>query len=182
MKSHVLILATLASACGGDVRLNSGLEQTTKVEDLDASEVASFCASLRMAVAELDRVAQNGSCKISAVIETISPGNEEGGVDACEATFERCLAEDPEPSQGDCDLITSDCSATVAEVETCIDDKLSEQRRFWDYYEGRSCLQVLSGEPDDDFVRQSLPMSCKTLRAKCPNVLLGTDTLLFCAG
>jgi hypothetical protein len=133
----------LAVACGGDASdggggpkgggsdttLDSGVSESKKLSELSADEQAKLCEAAQDLVSSstFQKDMKEFSCKLEGVTATLmAEGDSDADLqEACKAAYDECMAEpaDDEPAES-CEYEETTCSATVGELETCMNDSL----------------------------------------------------------
>jgi len=138
LTSIAILLTTmsLAGCKGGGGGVNSGVDSTKTGEELSEEEIAKLCeATADYVTSELDT--KDGACRMVAfpaafVAYALGGGDEDAMREACTEAYEECLEEDEEQEETvqceDTPESISDCEATVAEYETCVEDRVAEMK------------------------------------------------------
>jgi hypothetical protein len=131
----------LAVACGGgddgddegggsDTTLDSGVSESKKLSELSADEQAKLCEAAQDLVSSssLQKDMKEFSCKLEGVTATLMMAEGDSDADrqeACKAAYDECMAEpaEDEPAES-CEFEETTCSATVGELESCMNDSL----------------------------------------------------------
>lgn len=120
-------VALLSTACSG---FNSGLPSGTAMQDLSNAQVLQFCErSLDYLNRRLDqRTRQRVQCYYTGMGAASGASDPQG---ACQDAFDSCMNEDPDEIHFECDDSPMPCTATVAEVEQCIQDTVRASNDFF---------------------------------------------------
>ena len=140
----VIIGGLALLACGGDgdpPTFSTGLDSTTNVSELSASEAFGICEQS----AELLQTFYQDLVSDKTVLCTVA-GVLAGDESTCQMVVDVCLETDLEGSptpeiEADCEMSAdlSDCDVTVGEVETCFNAQLA---LFNDAFRGLDCSQA----------------------------------------
>jgi hypothetical protein len=175
-KRIALLLATpaFAIACSSEPEVNSGLDGSKQVGSLTEAERKTLCDAAASAAGSVAEDAKAGSCRLAGVVAASFGG---GGEAACEAAVTACEDAEPQPAEGgdDCSINTTDCTATVAEVEDCLNAQLSVTKDFLETVGSKSCGELLDPAQVMSIAQPTTPAECTALAAKCPGIG-GTDT------
>ncbi|CAN0599118.1 unnamed protein product, partial [Laminaria digitata] len=111
--------------CSSDVTFTSGIDGTKQVSDVSMDEAKSICEAASETAEEFFEANQDGFCAFGAAIAG-SFGSIGGGDPAvlCEAALAECKSATPTTETTTCnaEAVAANCSATVAELETCYND------------------------------------------------------------
>ncbi|MEZ4385841.1 MAG: hypothetical protein R3A79_31270 [Nannocystaceae bacterium] len=142
-------------ACGP-----TGLSGGKQLNELDADDRQKACENLEDYYAkEIDEDTEHRfACAFVALFTT--------SVDECEVAYEGCLSQPlmtEETDENACEVTDeTNCTATVAEYEDCVDEQIADLRDFADSF---SCQAAVNGEITLD--AEPGP-ACKAVAEKCP--------------
>ncbi len=134
MSALVSMAAVGCSSSDGDGRIDSSVNESAVASDLTPEETQEVCSAaadyfaMKFPAAEL--------CKAAGLSAYITAGIAgEDPVEGCQAAVDSCI-EDDEAPQISCveedETVSSDCSATVGELETCLADTIDRQAEAWE--------------------------------------------------
>lgn len=167
-----------AVACGGDIKLNSGVDGNKKLSEFDAQDISSYCTAAADVAQKFAENNKDGICKFAGALTGALTGGNADPVAVCETQVALCDMGPVETSTaGDCELMDSTCDATAAEVEECFNASIAESERVFGEFAKRSCSELLMPEPDDTVEDIKEPPSCVALEAKCPELDFGFSGL-----
>lgn len=185
----VFLISLAAVACDRGSSEIAGIDSSTELSALTDEQSDAFCGHLQGAfdASQADEELQKAGCLLGGVMSSMFAGveDDEARAEVCQSTFDECMAEEVE-EQDSSDEICPDaddraeCSATIAEVDQCIQGMLD-----W----GFSSLKSLSDHTCADLVTEEgvekveaamenlqslgegLPEieACTALREKCPD-------------
>lgn len=173
----VLGMAMTTVACsddgdGGGGNFSSGVSGTKKVGELSPTEVKTFCDAAEKTLTSDGFRAP--TCKLLAVVAAASAG--EGDLKTpCKMAYDECIKE-PSDDSAMCEAPPSTCTATVGEIEACLNDT----QKLLNTIAGKlpscdnltqSSLEML----DEDSFDFDEPASCKSVQAKCPGYIDDAD-------
>ena len=161
-----LLLSLALGGCsnGG---YDSGVDDSRPFDAISDAEARTACENLaRYIEANIPDARQlELTCTVQALGATTTP-------EACRESVQTCLGGDPDPFLGDlgCEgtMATTDCSATVREVEQCITADLSQ---VFDQLDRVSC--DIAGDLDalqDLMTSPPTPAECTSLADECPQL------------
>jgi hypothetical protein len=161
--------------------IDTGLPEEAPLDSVTPQQYADACERLRASVRSRlgpDR-AVRGVCEVYAGALTDDPDQCRSGADTCEANTNAGDPPEPVPSREALDFTTFECgntdtlegcSATVGELETCLDDRMSAIEEVLD---GNSCENAASVSLATAIslagVGTTLPPSCSRLE-QCPGL------------
>ncbi len=176
----LLMMAPLV-ACGDDSDGGGGSDQSsdlfeadidasddTPVDELEESDTEALCAQLEDAGETLEQeLGEDGLKRLTCTAFAVLLGGG-GNEAACEAAVEECMAseegfEPDEEEEFECSEV-EDCSATVAEMEACINDSINATRALVNGLTCANALERLQGA-------EEAPASCQAIEDKCPGIL-----------
>jgi hypothetical protein len=172
-----LLFALGVAGCGSDSRgttLETGVSGDKPLNTLSQDEATKVCKSVgdwsKRAFSE--EKLKEIPCKLTAALFGALAGDAEQARMACTQTYNSCLQQPAMPSQQEstCGMVDSNCTATVAEMEAC----LNELPKAFDDFAAAlpSCDALGSGMMSMPFNLESLnPPACKTFESKCPGGL-----------
>lgn len=149
-------------------KVDSGAPDNTPASDLTDDQVAAFCDSLGKAAQDvIGADAKKATCGLAAYVATAFSGAM--GAEAamvCKSSYDECLAE-PDETDEECTKPSDSCTATVGELEACMNDTLTQAKA------------ALVGLPNCDDLGKEIelpaegesPASCKVVEQKCPEAL-----------
>lgn len=166
--------------CSSDVTFTSGIDGTKKVSDVSMDEAKSICEAASETAEEFFEANKDGFCAFGAAL-TGSLGAGFGGGDAvalCEVALAECKSATPTTETTTCnaEAVAANCSATVAELETCYNDSLDTLSTFFGELAGKSCSELTSESTNVSF-DFSNPASCTALAEKCPDLGIGIPSV-----
>jgi hypothetical protein len=170
----------LLSACGGQTKdsttFSSGLPPEQSLSDLNQGDKGRVCSSLVGYLQDNKDLLCKITGYLSASLDT-SFGIAMADADVqskCAESLAKCESDQPFATPSACKPldISSDCSATVREYESCLTEELTQIR---DYASGLpTCSQLTAASFDaqatthTDKVVIGRGPACKALQARCP--------------
>ena len=155
--------------------VNLGVDKTKPVNQLTPTELTQAFKELEASSDRLTEQTQPKLCRVVGVIAAL--GAEQSAADVCNQAVAACLAPSmPDAGAGPAsdDMCTAQptCSATVGEVEKCMNDMLTTVNAYLDLWP--TCASAAAGmgsipTPPGD------PVSCSSIRSKCPDLPSFTD-------
>lgn len=162
-KLFLVGFAMAVAACGGDdgggSGFSTGVSGSKKLDQLSASETQQLCSDLEEWGQE---VVENGRPKLCRIAGIFAEDEAQ-----CEMLVQECINEPDEPTPGMCEA-PDNCSATVAEVQKCLDDAVVEFNKLLDQFP--TCKQIASGMASVPVSQPQQPASCKAIESTCPDV------------
>jgi hypothetical protein len=179
-KSMIVSVGLLLGACGGSGgstprSLSSGLDSGKVASSLSAAEQNTLCTRANEYFMSL--LSKEDTCKMAGLLGAALSGGDSSlseAKSACSGMYNLCMqgAEekvDNTKTLNDCTKGLSDCSATVGEIETCLNDSGAATKAAM--AELPSCSQITEATLNSTFTPASTePASCKSLQTKCPNL------------
>ena len=114
-----------ADGGGGDSSgaptLALGLDDSKLLVDLTDDERAAACEALEQA--DVVAIQQEFGCALLAVV-SVGFGGEPWSAEACQASYDDCIASDGGVSECNWDTLLPDCTGTVADYEACVQSSL----------------------------------------------------------
>ena len=178
------LAAVTAVACGGSDdggkggssapgKVESGAPASTPATQLTDAQVKSFCDSASQAAAATleSGEARQAMCGFSGYF-VASLGAASGGGDpaaTCKMVYDECLKAPAETTQSECTKPSSTCTATVGEIETCLNDSMAQLQQMLKTLPG--CDDVGKDVQDPMLGMGETPPSCQVVEEKCPEVL-----------
>lgn len=173
----VSMAAVGCSGSDGDGRIDSSLDEGAVASDLTSEETQQFCFAAADYFAQ--KFPASESCKAVGLTAYVAAGFAgDDPVEGCQAAVDSCIEED-EGFDIECvdegETVSSDCSATVGELETCLADTVDRQVDAWDGLGIPDCDGVeeflkdadVSGFEDSLEIQPSDIESCKGLDDAC---------------
>lgn len=179
------LAAVAAVACGGSDeggkgggsttpgKVESGAPASTPANQLTDAQVKSFCDSASQAFGATlsSGEAQQGLCGFSAYF-VASLGSASGGGDpaaTCKMVYDECLKTPPQSTQEECTKPSATCTATVGEIEACLNDSMAQLQQMLKSLPG--CDDVGTQVEDPMLGTGEQPASCQVVQQKCPEAL-----------
>lgn len=164
LSALVLALSLGLAACGdddgdgGDGGDGGGgsVDSGKQLSELSGDEANALCSSIEAGV-DLD-AAQRLSCAFAAAFSSMDEAS-------CQTAFDACLAEPFEAEESDCPVeneIDDSCTATVAELEACVDEVNAALKSVADGFSCAEELDLTALEPGE---------ACTAFDEKCPGVI-----------
>lgn len=178
-RAVVSLGALLALACSGDDdgagSGGSGLPADQPVSELTEAELQQLCSSMGEGAA----VRMADVCKMTglmaAALEAAFAGTADVAAlrETCRSTREQCLASDPEPATTtESCTVPANCTATVGEVEACVDASAAQARQA--YAAMPSCESLEASDLDGTSTTTetaTTPPACAALETTCPGMV-----------
>jgi hypothetical protein len=175
--SLVLIAGLLLGACGGDdsnAKFSSGLDPSKTPATLSPAERAALCGKVDSFLPSV--MSKADLCKISGMMGAMFGMMGGGDLKAlCTAAYDACMNEPTEPTDPSdtesCSQGMSTCTATIGEIETCLNDIASTTQA--EMAKIPSCSQITASSLTSVATSTSTstnPASCTALEAKCPDM------------
>ncbi|HEY8377485.1 MAG TPA: hypothetical protein VIK91_13410 [Nannocystis sp.] len=166
-----LLLASPACKEGekSDEAAISGLpDEDRKVSDLTVKERQQLCDTTtdyrRREIS--DEEIRRARCSFEGAFVAVALGG--GDVDACVAARDECLAK-PMPIAGEepprCDFEGKRCTATVGEVEACIEEYVTATQAF---FEALDCVRLVSEAGKLEAPEFEHGEACRRIERSCP--------------
>jgi hypothetical protein len=174
--SLVMVAGLLLAACDGSSHSNfsTGMDSGKTPASMSPADRATLCTKVESFLPTL--MSKADMCKLSGMMGAML-GMGGGDLKAlCTAAYDACMKEpdDPVETTGDtasCSQGMSTCTATVGEIESCMNDLDAMMRA--EMAKIPSCSQLTLS----DFTATSTttetttsPASCTALEAKCPDM------------
>lgn len=181
------LVAFSAVACGGSsddggkssTTVNTSIPEDTKGSELTQAQTDELCDAAE-AVAE----ATFSESQIKPTMCGFAAWSQASAFNMpskCQDFYNECLKEPVESSgdppvteEGQCTKPSSTCTATVGEIEKCINDSFAQAKAMFAKFPG--CADVGEEFSLEDLGSQESPASCKVVEAKCPEALQTTPT------
>ncbi len=199
------LVVGLCSACGGDTdsdknknddqktTVDSGVPAETEIRDMTTEQEQQLCTEVQRVVTEelVPSEVQPAICgavgymaAVEGSVDSLGEGeavaDPSAAAELCQQAYEECMAQESdqvsEPIDPEnCDLSESECTATVGEIEAC----LNETNEKMDSLLGAlpSC-DDLEDEWNPALLVTAIPTSCLVLQEKCPEALGSASTSL----
>lgn len=153
-------LAAFVAACGGDddSGFQTSIDTGKSIDQLTSSESAQLCKDLTSWGEKAAKGLEPKFCKLVGVFAESKA--------ECEKSVKDCINAPSEPDDGGMCTPPTNCDATVAEVQKCLEDSIKALDGYLDEFP--SCAELASDsvmEPADP----GEPASCKTLEQRCPD-------------
>ena len=136
--------------------------------DMSGQEVATYCEERREFVETVATDTINEYfCIFEAAFEAALDDGDDP-VSVCEQAFAECMSGDPQTEVTECDIQSidrSDCDATVAQMNACIDEELEEIEQFVNDF---SCNLVDEEADEVEDVTDEPGPACQTVYDACP--------------
>lgn len=158
---------------GGNSTTTGGgdLPQDKPVNTLTDDEAKQLCEELQKDEAGLESF----SCKLSGILAVVFSGadTDAKAQAACKAAYDECVA-GLMTSTGSCDAgaVNGDCTATVAELEACMNDSKAAVEAASTQIPSCDTItlkDLMSGDTTPSM--EDSPASCKVIEMKCPGAL-----------
>lgn len=170
-----------AVACGSDdggkggsgtSKIESGAPASTPANQLSDSQVKAFCDSAAKAGAAAlgTQDAKQALCGFSGYfLATLASSSGGDGASACKTAYDECLKAPAETSTSTCEKPSATCTATIGEIEACLNDSMAQVSQILKSLPG--CDDV--GKPLDGAAptEDQSPASCQVVKQKCPEAL-----------
>jgi hypothetical protein len=174
------MLAVTAAACGSDdgdkggsgaSKIESGAPASTPANQLSDSQVKAFCDSAARAGAAAfgTQDAKQALCGFSGYFLSLASGGSGDAAGVCKMAYDECLKAPAETSTSTCEKPSATCTATIGEIEACLNDSMAQVSQMLEALPG--CDDV--GKPLDGAAptEQQSPASCQVVQQKCPEAL-----------
>jgi hypothetical protein len=160
-----LLLICFLAACGeGLPEASFPVEQTRPLSDLTSEERGLICEEIRQVYATA--ITKSEVCTLAGLAIKTDEGS---GEQQCSQVYKLCLDQEvtiPAPDW-ECGVLSTEqtrsCTATVSELEACVNDELRLMKQV---LSGLSCSSSL--ESLEDRLRE--PPSCQRLESQCPTL------------
>lgn len=158
-----------APSGGGGGRISSGVSPGERLDSLSSSEQDALCEATFEFLDSL--LGNSGFGQIDCIVNGLQVAAFEEGdpVEACEEFVEDCEPDSTELDfdSGNCMVdVESDCRATVADFEACLNDSVDALDQA---FSGISC--DFAGDPDAPVTPSAAtPASCARLDDLCPEI------------
>lgn len=173
-------LALAASACGdgGGGGFSSGVDSSKPLNKLSASESEKICkAGQEWVKTSLEPKLKEFGCKLdSAFASALSPDDASARA-ACKMAFDMCLKAPPsmDMQMSACSAAPSTCTATVGEVEACINEYPAAFDELNKAFPSCDMLTKASTTSAPKLTSLDQSPACKALQMKCPGYNSGLN-------
>ena len=169
----------LLGSCGGDdggaAPFQSGVDGNKSLGSLSDSEADKLCKAGEAWAENLfsDAELKSLSCKLGAFVGAAFSGAKTDAElrSTCTMLYDECQKQPaeppssmPEPSM--CEKFPTNCTATVAELETCLSDFGTAYKSAFQSVPG--CDSISASSMTSEPRETEEPASCKALEMKCP--------------
>ncbi len=152
----------------------AGVQPTDSVADLDDAQREAACGALATAFGDALSEAQilEFSCGLQGLI--FGGFSEQDPVGACRMVYDECRANPGELMLEDdedevCPLVEHpDCTATLQEIETCIEDGMQALTAFIDDFDCALAAEI--GDPDEMEDPEAGSAACASVEMQCPGL------------
>lgn len=146
---------------GGSGTFNTSVGSSKTIDKLSSAESAQFCKDAEAWADSFSKSIGPKFCKVAGLL-TDSKAE-------CEKTVSDCVKEVsvPDESTGMC-MPPENCTATVGEVEKCLNDTVTTLNSFLDKFP--TCAQIADGSGSVPLSEPAQPASCKAIEKTCPDV------------
>lgn len=170
-------------ACGADDGIDSGLPANTPGGELMPAEQRTLCeaAADYMASRVTDADWAGLQCTLDVFGEaTMMADDTAGQIAACNTLRSQCIADSDEKLGAVCDESQgwASCGATVAEIETCLEDTIDVLAGFAKDFNCDALDPARAMALQEKYAGAATgqrPASCDVVTAKCPEVFGGED-------
>ncbi len=182
-----LATVSVAIACsGGGGGSTGGSTLTTsappgkELTQLTTDEKKQYCTEVgRYFNAEMGPLTQKGRCLNEAARALRGITNEADLRSKCSSEYQACLAKGGTTADAfeldDCQNTTTTCTATVAEVNKCLEDYVALARAAGATIDSFCSRIQIDGGGVDTNVNNEPPASCKAISSKCPGIAGSQD-------
>ena len=173
-----LALAAAGATCGGDKSIfSSGIDKAAELGHLGASEVQKLCdAVTSWTTNQLAPELKELGCRAAALTASGLGGVGDAATKlaTCTTAFDQCMKQ-PTSSQsgqsgGNCSAPPATCTATVGELETCINAFEPLVQQYLTSFP--TCQQLGSGSVTLPTTQPQTPASCVSFQTKCQGLAL----------
>jgi hypothetical protein len=176
------LVAFSAVACGGSsddggkssTTVNTSIPAGTKGSDLTQAQTNELCDAAQ-AVAE----ASFSEAQIKPTMCGFAAWTQASALNMaskCQDFYNECLkapqessGDPPVEQTGECTKPSSSCTATVGEIEKCINDSFAQAKAMFAKFPG--CDDVGKAFSLEDLGNDESPASCKVVEEKCPEAV-----------
>ncbi len=179
------LAASALCGCGGESegsRVDTGLPESTALRDISSSDAISACENIRGAIQQEVGVEQTvrKACELFGAALTDT-------TDACQTQAASCVSQtndgtNPLFSREDLDFAAvlecngdtsayTDCEVTVAELEGCMDARLTQVEELFAQFSCGNAATIDSSDAQGFIAQLSereAPAACQRLQAECP--------------
>jgi len=150
-------------------KVDSGAPDDTPAGELTDAQFDALCKSLgETAGTVLGADAKKATCGFAAYFATtLSGAMGDQAATACKMAYDECLAEADETTDDECTKPSESCTATVGEIETCLNDTIVQSKAAIAQLPGCDDL----GKEYEAPAESQPPASCQVVQEKCPEVL-----------
>lgn len=154
----------------GDVDITDGSNDDTMISDLSADDVLALCEEVTAQAANAvpEEVLHQVTCISLAVLSGFFDMNDP--VAACEGAYDMCLAQPPEPEEGEpcrAEAIPG-CMVTVGQAEACLNAQFAALGELVQTFDCAVLAEPEGAEEPEE------PAACVGLAEACPE-LFGDD-------
>lgn len=152
----------------GSGSVDSGAPEGTPANELTDAQVTALCESMgKAAQTALGADAQEATCGFTAYfVASLTPEGDAAA--ACQTAYDECLREPTDTTQEECTKPSESCTATVGEIEACLNDSLAQVKKLLSGLPGCEDVGKDVGTPS---LGGTSPPSCQVVQEKCPEVL-----------
>ncbi|MCG5052092.1 MAG: hypothetical protein KA712_03945 [Myxococcales bacterium] len=158
---------------GGLGGIDTRLDKNKRVDQLSPDELAQACKDFQNWGADFEAALTPKLCRVAGVLAAVgSPGSPAANPgQSCQAAVAACEASaTPDagaPTETDC-TAPENCTATVGELETCLNDSLARADTFLSAFP--SCAMLAAGTGSLPLGLPQNPASCAPVEQKCPDL------------
>lgn len=169
----VLVGMTLAmGACGGDddgggSGFKTSVPSSKRVDMLSPAETQTLCQDFSKWGESLEKSLTPKICRLAGLL---APDKA-----SCETAVKECIDEPSEPSDGGMCEAPENCSASVGEMQACLNDTMNTLSSYLDKFP--TCAQIASGSGSIPTQMPMKPASCAAIESKCPAIANGFDDI-----
>jgi hypothetical protein len=168
-----LALAAIGATCGGDgSTFSSGVDKGSQLGSLSAGDAQKVCTSLNEWMqSNFAPDIKEVTCRFTGVTAAALAGNDKSRQEMlCKSAYDQCMmSSSNNPIQpASCEKPPSDCTATVGELESCVNDMVPLLEKVIGAIP--TCQQLASGATATPPTGLEEPASCKTFNSKCDDL------------
>lgn len=178
-----LILAFLASAAllvacgdtgggnngGGSSGFSSSVDGSAELSGLSADDQQTLCDDV--ADYSASQISEDDACTFSGLFAAAfsDPQTDEELQQACSMAYDECInSEDDGGGDDQCEVSMTECTATVAEYETCAEARVQQTSDLLGGLPRCSEATLADLEDDGSGNQNELPQECQVIEDKCP--------------
>jgi hypothetical protein len=159
---------TGGSGNGSGGNLSTGVPDDTTLDSLSDDQLGQVCDAIG---AHYQAQAGTLPCRLAGMFAAAFSGAETDADAraACKGAYDSCVASPSEETQT-CEKPSGECTATIGELEACLNDSDAALQQFYATFPSCETLTLADlMDSGEDITQPEDPASCTALEAKCPD-------------